>query len=296
MDGSLLIKISVACFLLALAAFIIPFFEDLLPQYRIWSTGARLIIAVSIVFIFWEPIKRFWKSIERPRRKLQETFRKLMPWLIPVNLILSLLILLLVQPLHKTLEIEIDKTRGAIFNSWANQPEQPKQIWAWGNHGDLMWVIDDQGAARFSYEIDSTVTNPDPNASSGGYVTFYNKPCDRLVYREVSFKCRATNFRGMPDIGIRLAVDDPKATQDRERVTYELPSLNTYLKGKKNIIDFWQTFTIDIGDFVMKRVEPPLPRGVDENTINKIVFFVNSEIVENCPEGTLWLRDIIFVD
>ena len=226
-------------------------------------------------------------------------FSRLVPWLVSINLILSIILLLIVQPKQQTAEIKIEREQAALFNSWEYISEQLKQISVWGEYkGDLLFALNkEQRAGYFTYEIDTTVKNPDKYASSGGYVTFYNKICDRLIYREVSFQCKGTNFEGRPDIGIRLTVDDPNATpQNKERVTYELSSLNAYLKGKKSINQFWQTFTIDIGDFDMKRAELPLPRGIDKNTINKIVFFVNSETVVNCQEGTLWFRDIIFTD
>lgn len=293
MDRRLALKIGVTGIILALDALIIAFLDSLLPEYQIWLGGAVIGISLLIIFVM------FRKYIKEVLRILQLNLRNLMPWLIPVNVILCFIILLIVKPTQQTFEIQFDKTRGALFNSWESNLTQPRQIYVYGQHeGDLMWVINPTGAGCFSYQTDTNVTNPDPRASSGGYMTFYDKICDRLIYREVAFKCKATNFDNKtPDVGIRLAVDDPKtAPQDREKVTYELQSLNAYFKGKKKVTNFFQTFTIDLGDFEMIRNEPPFPKGIDINTINKIVFFINSEIVDDCPQATLWFRDIVFVN
>ena len=49
-----------------------------------------------------------------------------------------------------------------------------------------------------------------------------------------------------------------------------------------------------MGDFHQVRYEPPFPTGVDENTINKIVFFVDNKTAEQCRPGSFHFSDIWF--
>ena len=258
-----------------------------------WSTKLIIIIIITSIVTLGLLFLFFRKMIMKIWGKILSFFKISMPIFVVLNLVFSFFIYKSVHSNVNQRFIEIKREKGAIFNSWLHQQSHKKQIYAWGSlDHDLMWTIDKDKSGRFSYNIDDTITNPHPDACSGGYITFYNRPCDRLTFNTLSFKLRATDFDGTPDIGIRLAVDNPKDAQDREKVTYELPSLNSYLDNKKSISNNYEYYAIDIGDFKMTRIEPPLPDGIDENTINKIVFFINSDIVHSCSEATIWIKEI----
>ena len=91
-------------------------------------------------------------------------------------------------------------------------------------------------------------------------------------------------------MGVRLAVDDPTAVGDREKITYEIASLATH----GPVSEKWTTFELPIAAFQQVRYEPPF-KGIDANTINKLVFFVDSRIAALCRKGTIWFSDIAFV-
>jgi len=78
-------------------------------------------------------------------------------------------------------------------------------------------------------------------------------------------------------------------------VTYVIPSVHQYHQGKLAIDDDWQEFSIGLQDFKQTPFPAPLPEGFNKNAINKIVFFVTYENVKNCPQGTLWFRDLTFI-
>jgi len=203
-----------------------------------------------------------------------------------------------VSPTKPPVHVAFDAQGGAIFNSLAQNPKLKSALTAWGTKpGDLMWTVSERGEASFSYGARLSVLANYSEASSGGFMTFYRTPCDRMAYRTIKFACRATGTTGggKPDFGIRLAADDPQATGEKERVTYVIPSVHQYLQGKRAIGDDWQEFSIALQDFKPTPLPAPLPQGFNQNAINKIVFFVTYEHVKNCPQGTLWFRDLTFV-
>jgi hypothetical protein len=188
------------------------------------------------------------------------------------------------------MELRFDRAKGAVYNSWGDSKAQhTRHIVAWGTEkGFLDWPITDGGlTACFHYQSDPNV--PDTKeASSGGYLTFYDAPCDRLRYRMLHLQCRATDVEGQADMGIRLVVDDPRLAGNRELVVYELPSLRSFA----TIDGTWRNIRIPISEFQQRHYRPPLPSGLDANTINKIVFFVDNPIVGVCRQGTLWISEI----
>jgi len=194
--------------------------------------------------------------------------------------------------------VKFQTDRGAIFNSLASQPALLKALAAWGdNAGDVRWAIGEGGEAHFSYKADlallAKVTRP---AVSGGFMTFYDKPCNLLGYRHLNFACKVTGATpgSTPNFRVRLAVDDPHAEGERERVTYEAPPLVEYFKGARTIQTDWQNFSIDLKDLRQLPVPRNTPAALDPKAINKIVFYVTADEVKNCPEGTLWVRDVTF--
>jgi hypothetical protein len=95
-------------------------------------------------------------------------------------------------------------------------------------------------------------------------------------------------------LGVRLVIEDPR---DRsEHFTYELASILNSTKAKNGIIDGTpRQFDMPVNEFVrIPRVSAiaPLPRGLNENTIDKIVFFVDNAIVNRCPQNTLVISGV----
>jgi len=202
-----------------------------------------------------------------------------------------------VNPTKPPVHVAFDVQGAAIFNSLAQSPKH-SALTAWGTQpGNLMWIVSEHGEASFSYAARLSVLENYPEASSGGFVTFYRTPCDRVAYRAMKFTCRATGTTagGKPDFGVRLAADDPQATGEKERVTYVIPSVYQYYQAKRAIDGDWQEFSIGLQDFKQAPLLVALPEGFNKNAINKIVFFVTYENVKNCPQGTLWFRDLTFV-
>ena len=275
------------------AAFVLTLFDSVVQLARLqdWISlirvGIGIVVVPSILCLHKPEIFIVFYN------RLHGLMSHLVPWLVVFGLVLSIIIYIAVRPSQKTTTIPLLKRQGATYNSWDHYPQLTQYITAFGEPGDSMWVVDEEGAAHFSYQINPNIQQNDPNASSGGYMAFYETPCDRLSYHEVSFDGRAIVPKGSPDVGIRLTVDDPTQGFDREVAIYEIPSLKAYYKGQRQLDKSWQTFTFDLNNFERKLRSSPRP-GVDVNFINKIVFFVNNEMVGNCPEGTLWFRNLRF--
>lgn len=201
------------------------------------------------------------------------------------------------RPTKLPIHVIVYAESGGIFNSLASQPTFKSALTAWGEKpGVLLWGMGENGEAHFSYKSDLSLLVKLPEAVSGGYLTFYDKPCDRLAYGQLRFACRIAGASkgSSPDLGIRLALDDPHATGERERVTYEIPSLSEYYRGKRTINATWQDFIIDLDDFKRLPLIAPVPEGLNSNAVNKIVFFVTYNTVQRCEEGTLWFRHLTF--
>jgi hypothetical protein len=187
------------------------------------------------------------------------------------------------------------KNNSFLFNSWENkpvesdQPQHARYLEAWGNKkGSMDWLTNDNGrTGSFSYSTNKSAT-PDALASSGGYITFYDDPRDRLSTQSIRFRCKAASEHGAVDFGIRIAVDNPRATGDRELATYQFDSV----ASEKRITTEWQIFEISISDFVNIHYRPPFPQGLDGNILNKLVFYVDARRAEQCPQATLWFSDI----
>lgn len=212
------------------------------------------------------------------------------PWLAILLLLLTILILYHVWPRRQAVPILFDAAKSAVFNSSDHQRSHAKYIRAVGASETLTWAIADEGrTGSFHYDVNST-EEPHPDVCSGGYVAFYGQPCDRLQFRTLRFRCRITDAIGKPDVGVRLAVDDPTAIGDREKITYQIASLAEH----GPVSEKWTTFELPIAAFKQVRYEPPF-KGIDANTINKLVFYVDSRIAASCGEGTVWFSDVAFV-
>ncbi len=203
-----------------------------------------------------------------------------------------------VNPSKAPIRVTFNVDNGAIFNSLAQNAKLKNALMAWGpKPGDIVWNIDAQGEASFSYGALLSDLKDHSEASSGGFMTFYGTPCDRLAYRAIKFSCRATGTTpgGKPDFGVRLAADDPQAAGEKERVTYAIPSVQQYLQGKRTIDADWQEVSIALQDIKEASVVGPIRQGFNRNAINKIVFFVTYDNIKDCPQGTLSFRDVTFV-
>ena len=186
---------------------------------------------------------------------------------------------------------------GGIFNSANSQPAHKDAVIAWGpKPGDPSWVIVGNTEIRFSYKGDLREYEKYPEATSGGFFTFYTQPVDRTHYGVLKFSCKVTDAApdANPDFGMRIALDDPKATGEREKVVYELSSIDEYFQGKRKIDSNWQEFSIATKDFYQQPMTAPVPEGLNPNAVNKVVFFLSYRSVRNCNRGTLWFRDLTF--
>ena len=203
-----------------------------------------------------------------------------------------------VNALTKTpIQVIFYKETGAIFNPSASRSVPRDALEAWGEKpGELMWGISESGESYFSYKSDLKLLAKAPGAVSGGYMTFYDRPCNRHDYRQLKFECKVADAKGSsPDFGITLALDDPHALGERERITYEIPSLAEYNKGAVAIDSTWREFSIDLDGFTRLPPIAPPPPGLDSNAVNKIVFVVGYQNLKSCPQGTLWFRNVMFV-
>ena len=187
---------------------------------------------------------------------------------------------------------------GGIFNSANSQPVHKDAVLAWGQKpGDPSWIIVGNTEIHFSYKGDLAVYEKYPEATSGGFFTFYTQPIDRTLYGQLQFSCKVTDAAAdaNPDFGMRIALDDPRATGEREKVVYELPSIVEYFQGKRKIDSNWQDFSIATEDFYQQPLAAPVPAGLNPNAVNKVVFYLSYRSVRSCPHGTLWFRDLMFV-
>ncbi|MFB3920303.1 MAG: serine/threonine-protein kinase [Terriglobia bacterium] len=201
-----------------------------------------------------------------------------------------------VAPTKSPIRVVFYKETGAIFNpSAARAPKDA--LAAWGEKpGDLMWGISGGGESYFSFTSDLKLLEKVPTAASGGFMTFYASPCNLQDYGRLKFECRIAGAKGAkPDFGIMLALDDPHAAGERERITYEFPSLTESNKGGATIDSTWREFSVNLDDF--RRLPPlaPPPPELDSNAVNKIVFIVSYRNLQTCPQGTLWFRNVMFV-
>jgi serine/threonine protein kinase len=202
------------------------------------------------------------------------------------------------KPAAPPLRVVFYPRMGAIFNSLASHPALKNALMAWGSEpGDFAWVINVDGEASFSYKSDLSLLGKRTAAASGGFMTFYDKPCDLRAFSQLRFECRVTDTESgsKPDLRVRLAVDDPQATGERERVTYDLPPLAEYYRGAQPLTDAWQTFSIDLKKFRQQPIVAPLREGLGNTSVNKIVFFLTPEEAKNCPQGAIWVRNVAFI-
>jgi|GEM_PF-6825263 len=265
--------------IVGLAGFVV----GLLEIWPLWISVSSVLLLVACVLYL---TSRWWISPVKVVHAQLDTFT---PWLIIALLVVSVLILHFVRPRRGPVAISFDSGKAAVFNSWQHQKHR-KHIEASGGGERLGWTIADNGrTGSFQYAVDGTLS-PSEGASSGAYVTFYEQPCDRLQLRTVTFRCRITGASSAADVGIRLAVDNPKATGDREMIAYEIDSLAKY----GALGDTWTKFELPTSAFKQVRYEPPFPAGLDENTINKIVFFIDNRIAERRHNATVWVSDIEF--
>ncbi len=253
------------------------------PEFPAWLAVVCILalVACTAWFTF-----RLYHPLARRVARFHQPVATSTPWLVLLTLILCVTILYFVLPGRRVAQIKFDNGTGAVFNSWDGVPDHKKRIQAAGAGGTLAWGIEGDGSTGwFSYKTDKALPAAE-GISSGAYLTFYGRPCDRLQYRTLRFRCRATAAPGAADVGVRIAVDNPREKRDRELITYEVASLRRYAP----VDGSWRTYEIPIGDFRQVRYQPPFPA----NLINKIVFFVNAEISDACPDATLWFADIAF--
>ncbi len=264
------------------AGFLLPlFYQVITQQLPIWLIAIDIALILASIYYLCQK----WFA-----HTLQPLLEKLTPWLILLLISINGLILYHTWPIIGTISIRLDDAKAALFNSYEHSLDIPPYLAIVPNGDKFTWKISDGGrTGNFSVKVASDL-EPTFNQSSGGYITFYGNPIDRLQYRTVHFRLKITDASGTPDIGIRLVVDNPKAAGDRELVTYEIESLAKYSK----ITEDWQAFDMPIGDFQQVRYEPPFPENIDANKINKLVFFIDNRIGKQCTNMTVWVSEIEF--
>lgn len=200
----------------------------------------------------------------------------------------------ILQPIRVSLIAD----NGATFNYLAGQAKPGTVLQAWGvKPGDAAWNITSIIEGGFSYKADREALAHSPDDRSGAFMTFYKSPVDRVKYQTLNFECRVTgaNPDAKPDFGILITADDPSAKAEKERVAYGIASLEKYRQGSLNLGPSWQAISIRVADFKEGPPSGPIAPGFNKNMINKIVFFVGRDNVQDCPEATLELRNITFV-
>ena len=129
--------------------------------------------------------------------------------------------------------------------------------------------------------------------TAGAYITFYEDPVDISDFDSLSFSIDGDmGDEGREvDVAVRLAVDDPSLPpKEREvvvRVSPSLQELGHFLSGQ------WERITIDLGEFTLLPFLKPAEQ-VDPKKVNKIVIFVDNDIVDRSPSGTVRIKDISF--
>ena len=131
------------------------------------------------------------------------------------------------------------------------------------------------------------------NETSGAYVTIYDDPISFSDYDTLSFSVDGDKGSGGQevDVAVRLVLEDPSLSlADRELVVRESPSLQNlgYFPS-----GHWERLTIDLGEFTLSRMSASADR-LKADTINKIVFFVDNDIVDRSESGTIRIKDIRF--
>lgn len=246
----------------------------------------------------------FWIWLRPVVGAVRVRLRAAMPWLVLVLLLWSGTTLVMVWSLRtsppavilKGIPIPLDLGHGHIFNSWENTAHIGF-IHAWGANGNLgYWDIasTNPSEASFSYNVDSSLKSSG-GASSGAYQTFYDKPGDMRVFPYLFFSVSSDEKcgTGAADIGVRLATDNPTDNDKKEYFTYELTSLNSL--GQHAVDGKMHQYKVPVSRLKLVhhvQTPGPLPYALDEHTINKVVFFVDNEIVRKCPSNTLRIRDV----
>jgi len=129
--------------------------------------------------------------------------------------------------------------------------------------------------------------------TSGVYVTFYDDPLEFSRFDALSFSIRGEGGgdNQAVDLGVRLVLDDPSLPRlEREITIRQMPSLQKlgYFSS-----GHWERVSIDLAEFDLLLLSGRAER-VEGDSINKIVFFVDNDILERSSKGTIRIKDIRF--
>ncbi len=163
------------------------------------------------------------------------------------------------------------------------------------------WNISRLGnAASFCYKIDSNEPNS-LEASSGGWITFYANSINITNAQVFRFDFKINVAKA--DVGIRLAYDDIdnlRSEKHKQLFWRELSSVRKYLaKTGEDTTDLerglWFTLTIPIQEnFIYCESSNLQENSINKFLINKVVFFVDNDIGNECKSAELCLKNIGF--
>ena len=304
--------------------------DKLLSSYGVSSVAIVVIaaLAVAICGVLLYLGTRTRAGILAATKRTTAALHWATPWITPVILVIVILHWAGVPLTAATVKLSFsrDQVTTELYNYSGGTAREGASLVVKG-HDSFSWSIPgeheaDYSTGDFSYWRPALPALPGghpPIAAEhnvGGILLFYDQPIDRLRYRWLSFEARATHLEddtrpacedgsvgaglGTTDIGLRLVVDDSKSsnpigagTIDRELAIYEIKSLASTSNGP--LARSWKEFRVRLADIEMKR--PPLrfPAGLDKNTINKLVFYIDGGIAQRCPKAKIWIRDIRFL-
>lgn len=191
--------------------------------------------------------------------------------------------------------VRIDADRGGIFRAAEDHPERypdggrigiTPEPWEWPE------LLPQEPVIAFSYsEVAGRQRNE--KESGGAHLRFYDDPVPISDFDSLSFSIKGESGKDdeEPDVAVRLVVDDPTLQpRDREVVVREAPSLQEL---GHFLTEHWQRMDIDLGEF---EADPFLraPEGIDPDSINKIAFIINNDILGRSRSGTVLVKDISF--
>ena len=188
--------------------------------------------------------------------------------------------------------ISIDVDNGGTYSSCIDHPElcpdgrridTPDEPWEMPHKETVVPVSWDKIPNQKKQE----------HETAGAYLLFYDDPVPLSDFDSLSFSISSSGDGGGgdADIIVALVVDDPNLPpKEREVVVRESPSVEDI---GQPVSSHWERITIDLGEFALQPFRKPAEH-IDPDRVNKIVFFVDNDIVDRFPSGRVRVKDISF--